>query len=313
MGHNYFRTSAREGVSAKCANQPNGEGSKPKDSGSPSSVVLPCAVIWLKAVVLPFLLWLSAVLTIATDHIWRDRRTKKHKRIRNLVVVTTTLIAVSTGAVMWTEIAQSQRLERSVADLQFKVQNEVDRAKARDEKAVLDRSQLLEQMDLVEGQLQPFIDLARESYPTASEAEALDKLRGEIEDVRAHAHEIERKAAPRKLTPSQRSRLASSLREASVATVEIQYDPTDSEAAVYGRQLASALRLGGWAVEEFPLMALGPLPGLHIFYKDNPRSVEVGRQLNDALAVAGVTPIGRLSDAPSDWDVRLYVGPKPNE
>jgi hypothetical protein len=176
---------------------------------------------------------------------------------------------------------------------------------ANEEKAKADRQELLNQIESIDEQLEPFIQLARESYPGIPPESALAKLRGDLESLESRTVGLEQRTSPRHLPATQASRISSKLRSQPQRKVLVQFDPTDLEAKTYGQQLAAAVASGGWSIETFELMAIDPTPGVHVFARDNDQAKATATLLHSLLTEAGIQSGIWLSDSGGDWQVKL--------
>ena len=126
-------------------------------------------MIWLK-IGLQLLIGTLALLTVYIDYKWYDKRTKRFKIARNLLIVLT--IVILSGSIFTT--IKDHNLQE--ADKQY-YKNKAD-STATDLKIIIESGKKLNK------QIEPFLEMAMEIYPNLPIEEALFELKRNYEQIK---------------------------------------------------------------------------------------------------------------------------------
>lgn len=113
-----------------------------------------------------------ALLGIGLEYKWHDKKTKWHKRIRNILI---TLIILSAAGAIYVIYKDELRVQKDIQQAQE------------------DRSALQKQLVDLNSKLDPFIELARSRYPKETTDLALQKLMNDMSELKSKTRFIEEK------------------------------------------------------------------------------------------------------------------------
>lgn len=200
----------------------------------------------------PILVVAVLLAEVALDHGWRDKRTRKYRRLRiGFVIGAVVFCFTSVAAVIHDDLTETA-FRADVRESQEV--NQVERAAAERQATAERRSlaesneALLSEITVLQDRLEPFEALARSSYPDLELATALTRLREDLSKVVARTADIEERVAPRALSDEQRVRLQSAMSHFRGQAVAVSAASGDADSERFGVELASALRSAGMAV-----------------------------------------------------------------
>ena len=252
---------------------------------------------------LPFLILVVGLLELGLEYKWRDRRTRANRRVRYGMVVSMVLVAA-----MSVYVANTNQRELQTAEEQREqLQSSLDKARTQ-------RDALQASVSEVSDRLEPFLALAREIRPDASETEALAALQSQIRELRDQAASIDGRT-PRGLSPEQREILLRSLKPNCVGERKMGFmsDP-DPEAHTFGKRLQRLFSEAGWSTHYVVQIPLSTRSGLFFLVKQD-KLEGCAKQALEALLLAGLR-IDHLLDWESHYsswkdDHPNWAGPRP--
>lgn len=214
----------------------------------------------------------SGLLQIGLEYRWRDKRTKFHKSIRSLLIVLMVIGSITAVTLLIYDDKDSKEqiksltflknsAEKSAKDaesqinsltiLRLNAERTALEAEKRELKAQEDRSKIQGELDKINEQMKPLLDIAVAKYPNVSADKALRQLAERINSIEAETvntkkelentkQELILKTSDRKLTKEQEQFLIQSLSGIS-GKVIVNADLADSEANMYANQIKAAL------------------------------------------------------------------------
>lgn len=147
--------------------------------------------------------FLAGLIQIALEYRWHDKRTKKHKRVRSLLICFMILgVLVATISVIWDDRQSEEREQRAIDDrvkikadlnsLQAKYDQQVLEARSFEHAATQQRKQLESQIEGLQDKLEPFVTIATNRFPGQyDEKIALSKLANELRELESRTKKIE--------------------------------------------------------------------------------------------------------------------------
>lgn len=153
-------------------------------------------------IVAPILICLIYLLQQFVEYKWHDKRTRKHKIIRQFLIF---LIVILGGISIYTAIDQENNSKN--------LTNDIDEIKRNSEKTILvseEREKKAQQdRDDIKSLLKPFIEISQTKYPSLDTTSALNRLIKDIKEVK----ELATRDIYRSLSENSRKELISSLKE----------------------------------------------------------------------------------------------------
>lgn len=215
---------------------------------------------------------LLGLLQIGLEYKWKDRRTKKHKKIRSLLIALMIIGSLTAVFLVIYDDRESEKQIQSLTFLQISAEKSAKDAKyqisslsnlklsadkaaleaeKREHKAQEDRIRIQSELDKINDQMKPLIDIATANYPNLSTDNALKQLTDRIKTIDASLvntkkelestkQELLRKTSDRSLTREQKHSLKSSLGGVT-GLVIIKADFSNSEAQMFADQIKDAM------------------------------------------------------------------------
>jgi len=162
--------------------------------------------------------------------------------------------------------------------------------------------------DLLEGnknlqqQLEPFIQSASQKYPGIALDEALEKLKEDLEKIKA-------KVSPRTLNQEQRETLIEALRLQERKKFSVIAVQGDQEAFDLAQSLKMTIQEAGYNVDDIALVANIPFRGLHISVGTEP-APECANLIYEVLTDAGFMVKCSYESQQDPNIVSLFIGSK---
>lgn len=129
-------------------------------------------------------------LQIGLEYIWKDRRTKAHRKIRLFLILLMTISVVSAvSLVVYDDRNSKNQIETLNSLLKISEKAVEDgkkvaiEAENRELKAQNDRKIIQNELDEIKNQIEPFLDLATTKYPDLSIDKALEKISEDIKTL----------------------------------------------------------------------------------------------------------------------------------
>ncbi len=161
-------------------------------------------------------------------------------------------------------------------------------------------------------QLAPFEEIAKKIHPGLEIEEAMDKLRHDLSKVESKTGQLERRIAPRTLSPEQLKTIRDTLHHSGSYSISISAISGDQEAFQFAEYLKQAISAGGWQVEGVnQVVRSGPVIGLMISVGADPAPAHANI-LYQALKVSGFVASGNLDQNLPQGRVDLIVGSNPD-
>ncbi len=127
------------------------------------------------------------VVQIILDHVWSDKRTKLHKRIKILLLILMLVLLIGSASLRIVEDSSSQQLMEKVSSLQIKNDSLMASVREKDKTAHKDMIALQGKITDLESKLEPFIEIAISKYPNLGVDIALNQLSREIAEAKEMA------------------------------------------------------------------------------------------------------------------------------
>lgn len=134
----------------------------------------------------------AGLLQIGLEYKWHDKRTKKHKRIRCLLIFLMIIGFLAASFLVFYDDRQSEKQIKSLTELKSGFEKEASDAEERESKAIEDRERIKKELDELQEQIKPVIQLATEKYPSLDIEDALAKLAEEVQDLQKQNEELQR-------------------------------------------------------------------------------------------------------------------------
>jgi hypothetical protein len=153
-------------------------------------------------IVVPILICAIYLLQLFVDYKWHNKRTKKHKIIRRILIA---VIIIFGGISIYTSTIQensSQKLAQNLDDLKKYSEKSISDSDTREKKAQSEREE-------IKSLLKPFIEIAQNKYPSLDTNSALNRLLLDIKEVK----ELATRDIYKPLSASSKLSLISSIKE----------------------------------------------------------------------------------------------------
>ena len=217
-------------------------------------------LIW--KVLLQILAVVLALLVTNLDYIWHDKRTLKFKRTRlALYVFSGAFLIISIVVTVQSE----RKADRESQELRVKLGELTHETQA--------GAKLVKEL---QNQLQPFITLAREKYPSPDLDESLKSLHSDLQKIHERTTKLETAEAatrPRSLIPSQMETLVKVLSDYKGTPIGIKYRANDTESYNYALQFKEVFATAGWRITRVAMtFYYSPVYGLELGVKTDPAS-----------------------------------------
>jgi hypothetical protein len=131
------------------------------------------------------------ILEFVLDYIWHDKRTKRHKTFRVVLLIVFIGSLATSGIVVYFDKQDSKRtsaeLMKQISELKKQGNNISSSSKESEEKAHKDSLVLQSQIVDLKSKLEPFVEIAKSKYPNQNIDTALEKLQKEIIETKEMA------------------------------------------------------------------------------------------------------------------------------
>ena len=145
-------------------------------------------------IISPILLLVISLLQIALEYkkYWRDKRTKKHKIARILLITLLFVCATFTVATVIIDHKASNDLNLQLSDLGEKSKQQILEARNHENIAIEQRKLLEDKIVALNERLDPFVKIASSRFPDIQdEKAALDKLASELKMLESRTKRLE--------------------------------------------------------------------------------------------------------------------------
>lgn len=268
------------------------------------------------------------ILAGVLDYQWRDKRTRKFRRVKRLLFAVGFVLLIAS---VYLTIVDQRSHERESSALRVSIDRfrqgasqQAVQAEQRDRATQARLGQLLDGNHALEAQLDPFVRAADRLFPSSPPSSRLGRLEQQlsqlsqgVSELKSKSKDLEEKQAPWELTTEQKAVFTAQLISAPKGRVAIEYIRSDEARS---RKFAVVLRdiLKNAAYDVWGYMAgfmqadAPPLVGIQISIKDQ-KSNLVGGGLQRAFKAIGIQADGvhRSDQTYEDDFVVIYVGVKP--
>ena len=215
-------------------------------------------LIW--KVLLQTLAVVLGLLVANLDYIWHDKRTLKFKRTRLALYVSSgVFLSISIVVTVQSERKsdrESQELRVKLGELTHETQSGAELVKE------------------LQNQLQPFITLAREKYPSPDLNESLRSLHSDLQKIQERTTKLEAAEVAtrsRSLSPSQVETLVKALSNYEGTPIGIKYRANDTESYNYALQFKGLFATAGWRITRVAMtFYYSPVHGIELGVKTDP-------------------------------------------
>ena len=270
-------------------------------------------------VIAPLFVLAVALTQIALEHRWHDRRTKKHRRIRGLLVLLLIISTCATIAVVASDHRSSQKLEEQVSGLRME-------AGTRESAAKQERAVLQEEVVRLEQKLDPFLKVALARFPNLAPESALQRLSEEIDVLRERTMQLEtatesiaRRDHYRPVDAAIRERVVGRLRSLGATgagdglAVSIYADTGDRNRQLVAAEFAEILREAGFEVagpSSGITFSEGVLPSIRFkYHPDDRKDVRAFAEALDGLFAGEVSGRPQESHERGKLAISIYGTP----
>jgi len=147
-------------------------------------------MLWLK-LLLPILTLSVALVQIELEYRWHDRRTKRHRWVRRILILFIIVASFITLNVVYQNHQDSLIRDQTLKEIKNQGEESLRAAEERERKAQNERNFLEKQIVALNGKLDPFVEIAKVRYPNVSEEAALSKLAEDVKDLQKRAQQLE--------------------------------------------------------------------------------------------------------------------------
>ncbi len=125
----------------------------------------------------------AGLLQIGLEYRWHDKRTKKHKRVRILLISLMIVGFLTASILVIYDDRKSEKQIQTLNGLKIVAEEAAKDAKKMESKAIEDRERIKEELSELQDQIKPVVKLATEKYPTLDVKSALVKLATDVQDL----------------------------------------------------------------------------------------------------------------------------------
>lgn len=125
----------------------------------------------------------AGLCQICLEYKWHDKRTKKHKAIRSLLIfimilgfLTASLLTIYDDRQVNNQISKLEELKKSAEDATLD-------AVKRESKAVEERTKIQNELIQLKDEIKPIVELAMKKYPELNLTDAIAKLKEDVENL----------------------------------------------------------------------------------------------------------------------------------
>lgn len=282
--------------------------------------------------IIAILVTLGAGLSqFALEYWWHDKRTKKHRWIRLLLICFMVLGAlVATRFVILDGYQSKERERRAINDrekikadlsaLQAKYDQQGLEARSLEETATQQRKRLEDQLkglqsslDESQALLRPFGDYAKAKYPEDDVRAALEKLRNDLDSHERKIKIYDYKLRQRQIKPEDEEKFVEILKKAENGAISISYAIGDNDESYnFAIQIGELLKRAGWHINQMGTVSTSGIQGIRVEFKDLFDAPPESEFLFEALEAAGFNiEIGLVpwNNVPSNY-MNLFIAPK---
>jgi hypothetical protein len=206
----------------------------------------------------PLLVLGVAFSQIVIDHIWHDKRTKKYRRTRSVLISILVIMTLFTMFIVYQSEKDNVDLKKSLKNIEQLVENlkseNITIAKQSEKlefEAKNERASLEKKINSIEVKLEPFINVAKTTYPGINIDNALKKLLNDIDSLKEKTSGLENKLKPRNISETDLMRLIAMLKEGAGQKVKVEAAMGDAEAKKLAKVLRYAFKQAGWDTKIF--------------------------------------------------------------
>jgi len=266
----------------------------------------------LLKILLQILTALFAALALNLDHVWHENEHKKSKARKWLYFLTAFSFILS----IWVLVYDERSVERDKESLNsqldtLKTQNDLLINSTNDSRReqVERYEELLSANKELQNQLQPFVTLARQKYPSGDVNESLKSLHSDLQKIKERTSALEASNRPRSLSLPQIETLVKELSQYKGTSIGIKYQANDSESYDYARQFRDLFSRAGWTITRVAATSYyAPFHGLEIGVKSD-QAPEPALAITSILQLQSIE-IKRVTHTGQTESILLRVGQK---
>lgn len=176
----------------------------------------------------PFITLIIAILQLLLNYKWRDKRTKKFKRGHFLLFLLLIVAAFSSGLIIYIDDNREETLNRQLNLITL--QND-------SLKTLVNRIE--QEIVKVNVSLEPFVNFAKQRFPEQDTKEALEKLAGELKELRRDVTELK----PFKLNQKFKKLLSLKLENLIQFEKDLGFEKVEIEFVLFPQQTPEASEL----------------------------------------------------------------------
>ncbi len=171
-------------------------------------------------------------------------------------------------------------------------------------------SELKKDNSVIQAKLDPFIEFAKQKFPSKSQDEALAALKEDLSSLQRQTNQLSKRLEQRKFNDNQTDAFLTVLGKLQKVKVRIENYNSDAEAVRFAKQISGLFKRAGWQVQEIVRLAGSPPKGIVIGVKERSAVLEEYVQ-----GIGGVLqPFGNvhaeLWDQISSGELLILVGTK---
>ncbi len=258
-----------------------------------------------------------SVLVAILDYVWRDKRTTKFRRTRQVLLFGAfpLLLLVSIASVVLNEqrtATEKTGLLGRLDALRERMELEAAQGTRREGELRQKLEALHQGNSELQAKLNPFVELAKRRHPAVTEADAVRLLQQDVERMSARTARLERQTeilSPRSLAPGQRARLVGLLAQ-TPSRIVISSVAGDGEARALADELYSVMRQASWLVLTKVGTYVNPDRARGLWVCVDKTTDPVGLALRHALNAAGLEASVIEEGSDGAQAIQLWVGSK---
>ena len=141
----------------------------------------------------PVIVILITLVQYYLDHKYSDRRSKKYRHTRVVFLIVIGAALIFSSITIYLDAVSSNELKERINSFRIFSEQSDSLANLREDNAKLERKNLEKQIDELNTQLTPFLELALKKYPNMKPYEALNQLHNEIREIRKQTSILQEK------------------------------------------------------------------------------------------------------------------------
>jgi hypothetical protein len=138
----------------------------------------------------PFVLLLAQISKYTLEYKWKDHKTKSHKNLRILFLISIVIITLITGIIIVVDTRANEKYEQVIED----INNNMLISKESENNAIQQRDNIQEELTNLSTKIELLVKIARRFNPDFTEVEALDYISGRVD----YAIEMSTRDIPKK-------------------------------------------------------------------------------------------------------------------